>query len=119
MYGLPKGFDAKIFVGKRLDRITFAQYIVFFGFDDDLAVNLESSFVLEDQSGKHVQKQAAPIGSSEVMSLIGKTVKWAASEESGTLALGFEDGETLRFLDDNAPQYESYIIETSEGQIIV
>jgi hypothetical protein len=118
VYGLPTGFDATIFVGRRLDRICFAQYIIFFYFDDDLVVNLEASFTVEHASGKQSRKQAAPVDSSDVMALIGQTVKWAASEPEGTLAIGFEGGETLRFLDDKS-HYESYSIDTPEGRIIV
>jgi hypothetical protein len=119
MYGLPDDFDPTASIGKRLDRICFAQFIVFFYFDDDSSVNVESSFVLIPGPKGAPVKHAPPVLSSSVMSLIGKEVVRTDSKPDGTLLLVFENGASLQFLDDKAPHYESYVIKTAERDIVV
>ncbi len=123
MYGLPVDFDPTPFVGRRLDRICFAQSTIFFYFPKDLAkeeilngaasdeitIALESSFLLQARPGDAGTKQTSPVTSAEVMRLIGKNVTAAKSKRDGTLTLTFEDGAILQFLDES-PQYESYQI---------
>jgi hypothetical protein len=123
MYGLPADFDPAPFIGRRLDRICFAQSIIFFYFQkerskegfldgvasDEITVALESSFLLQVTPEDPGFKQTSPVASADVMRLIGKNVTAAKGKRDGTLALTFEDGATLSFLDDS-PRYESYQI---------
>ena len=118
MYGLPEDFDATIFLGKRLDSICFAQFVVSFYFDDDLSVSIESSFLVSSGAEQAAIKQSPPVLSSSAMELIGKKVTEAKPHRDGTLLLRFENKASLSFLDDKA-QYESYVIKSPAMEVIV
>ena len=78
MYGLPAEFDPTPFIGRRLDRICFAQSTIFFYFQKDLAeeevlkgaasdeitIALESSFILQARPGDSGTKQTSPVTSA-------------------------------------------------------
>ena len=110
MYGLPKDLDLSFFVGKRLDTVTFAEFVIHFNFDNKVRITLESEFQHQlDQDVKrgHVGVvQSVPVTHSTLMQLVGHSVVSAAAEEEGTLALVFDDGQVLRCFEQDVP-YES------------
>ena len=119
MYGLPKDFDAAIFVNQRLDHITFAEYTLRFGFEDKISINVTSSF--QHQVG--VENEIAPIqhvpvSESSLMQLIGHYVTHADGASDGTLTIEFDNGHILRVFDDD-PHYECYSINDGEREIYV
>jgi hypothetical protein len=118
MHGLPADFNAQVFVGHELTYVTFGQYLVAFGFGDELRVNLTSSFVLQGTRYDVMEGPRPPLEAAGVISLIGLKVSLAAGRTDGTLTLTFENGWVLQFLDDY-PNYESYIIKIGAQEIIV
>jgi hypothetical protein len=111
MYGLSHEFDLSFFVGKRLDSVIFYEFSMHFNFDGGVFVTLESAY--EHQQKRDVERrhtgtqQSVPVTHSAVMQLVGRTVASAAAEDGGTLAVEFDDGQVLRFLEHDMP-YESY-----------
>ena len=112
MYGLPVDFDASIFVGRELAQVTFTENTVHLTFDGDLAITVESSFILKLGAQAEAIKQAPPLKSSNLMTLVGSKIRLAEATRDGTLTLHFERGETLAFLDDSK-EYESYHIHAT------
>lgn len=118
MYGLQLDFDATVFVGRELMQICFTANTVGFAFSDDLSITLVSSFVHCNASSDEARKQAVPVLSSNLMHLIGHKVDSVSAAPDGTLALVFDNGHSLTFLDDSQ-EYESYSIRIGDKEIIV
>jgi hypothetical protein len=118
MYGLPKDFDASIFVGHELTQICFTANTIDFAFGDDIAITLTSSFKHSSATNDWEHTESVPVSSSTLMRLIGKRVTSADAVKDGTLTLSFETKERLTFLDDSR-DYESYSIRIGEKEIIV
>ncbi len=122
MYGLSKDLDLSFFVGKRLDTVTFAEFVIHFNFDDKVWITLESEFQHQlDQDVKHDHVgvvQSVPVTHSTLMRLVGHSVVSAAAEVGGTLALVFDDGQVLRCFELDVP-YESYQFSDGTDDYVV
>jgi hypothetical protein len=118
MYGLPADFDASIFIGRELVQVSFTTNTVHLVFDGDIAITVESSFVLQHSPGTEAVKQAPPVESSSLMALVGRQVRSAHADTDGTLTLRFDGGGTLACLDDSK-DYESYHIRLLGKEIVV
>jgi hypothetical protein len=122
MYGLPKDLDLSFFVGKRLDQVSFAQYVIFFFFDDKISITLESSF--QHQTRQEVENlrlgvmQSVPVTHSTLMQLVGHSVVSVSADDEGTLNLTFDDGQVLGCIEHRSP-YESYNFTDGEHLYIV
>jgi Family of unknown function (DUF6188) len=122
MHGLPEGLDLSFFVGKRLQKITFVEANIFFGFEGNVRITAMSSIQHQQMSDAHCNrigvKQSLPVNHSTLMSLLEKTVTEGHGDEEGTLSLTFNDGQVLRFFDDT-PGYESYSFTDGENEYFV
>jgi hypothetical protein len=117
MYGLPSDFDVSPFIGRRLDSVTFYEFMVHFSFEDGPQVSAESGFLFRRSSGELV-RQTPPISQSDVIGLVGKLVTSASASEEGTLNLTFDNGAFVEFRDD-LPNYESYSVYIGGQRTIV
>ena len=118
MYGLQQDFDATIFVGQELIQICFSANTVDFTFSGDILITLESSFIYRSTPTGADHREAVPVSSSDLMHLIGHKIDSATATSDGTLALIFDNGHALTFLDDST-DYESYSIRIGQREIIV
>jgi Family of unknown function (DUF6188) len=122
MYGLPEDLDLSFFVGKRLDTIAFAEFVIHFNFEGNVSVTLESSF--QHQRRLDVEKnwfgvqQSLPVAHSGLMQLVGRSVVSAVGDKEGTLTLSFDDGQVLCFFEHRSPS-ESYEFTDGEHYFIV
>lgn len=114
MHGLPLTFDVSPFAGTRLDSITFAEFGVHFHFERGgrpmISVSESSMYTYAIGASDLTYERAEAVVESRVMQLVGKSVTRARVWDECTLALDFEEGSTLAFLDDD-PNYECYVIE--------
>jgi hypothetical protein len=115
---LPKDFKPGVFVGRTLESVVFYAYVIFFAFDGEIGINLESdlTYKLADEQTRHVE--TIPISNSSVMRFVGKSVSAAGSSKDGTLTLTFEDGSSLGFRD-SRENLESCSIFLGNRRIIV
>ncbi len=119
MYGLPPEFDGAFFVGRTIEVISFTINSVFFAFDENVSLTVESSFehrLPTDEERGALQR--APVDSSSLMQLIGRPVVATDLDNDGTLILRFTDRHELRCFDD-LPNYECYRITFGKDEIIV
>jgi hypothetical protein len=117
MYGLPPDFDASVFVGARLDSMTFYEFLVLFSFErgeDSLSVGVESSFSFTPDG----QRMHVPVEASDAMRHVGRVITSAHAEGDGTLMIEFEGGTALRFFEHEAP-YESYSVCLPDGRRVI
>ncbi len=121
MYRLPKGFDGSFLVGRTLERVSFSENTVSFGFDENVAITVTSSLkheLLSDSVHTDSEVQSVPLSHSRLMQLTGRSLTIVKGEEDGTLILSFDNGQVLALFDDT-PNYESYSIKSGECEIIV
>lgn len=118
MYDLPKDLDFQEWIGKRLDLVSFGKYTIHFNFDGNLKITIESLFSYQ-RAG--MASAPAPIkvtvARSDLMRLLGHTIRNVSDEGENTLKIEFDNGDTLRFYDPHEP-YEAYLIEYA-GRLIV
>ena len=118
MYGLPKDFNASIFVEHELVQICFTINTIHLYFDGEVSVTLLASFAYSPTLNEASSIETVPVLSSSLMQLIGKKVGSATAKVDGTLTIVFQDGASLVCLDDSL-DYESYSIRIGEREIIV
>jgi len=118
MYELPKELDFCKWIGKRLDLVSFGKYTIHFDFDGHLRITVLSLFSYQ-KSG--TVKAPAPIkvtvAKSDLMQLLGRTIRNVSDEGERTLRIEFDNGDVLRFYDPHEP-YEAYHIECA-GKLTV
>lgn len=118
MHGLSKSLDLAIFVGRELQTVSFYPYTIHFGFDAELSINLESSYLHQVAADGPEDRIDVPPSESTLMQLAGKVVERAEREGEGTLVLRFTEGHVLKLFDDTK-WYESYQIEYKGVRTIV
>ncbi len=69
-------------------------------------------------SEKRIDIPDLPSVQSDLLYLLHRQIVKAFGEDAGTLAIVFDNGYTLRCLDDK-PGYEAYEIKIGDDQIIV
>jgi hypothetical protein len=119
MYKLPKGFDASIFVGCSLELVCFSSNNVTLHFSKTIVITVESTFMHYDKLSKVAPSVVTiPVAQSDIMQLLGHSVRDAAGDEQGTLVLVFDHNRILEIYDSSS-QYESYQIRHGDQLIVV
>src|SRR5947209_386106 len=91
MYGLPKDFDGKFFLNRRLELLSFSEYTVYFDFDEKVSISVGSSFQHHTASNNgNAPIQEVPVNESNLMQLVGHAVIRSKGEQNGTLMLEFD-----------------------------
>ena len=118
MYGLPSDFDASVFIGRELQMVAFTVNTVHLSFDGEVELTIETSFDVQLDDTSEAVRQAPPVQTSSLMSLVGRTIRSARAHSDGTLMLDFSGGGTLTCIDDSK-EYESYHIRVHGREIDV
>lgn len=116
MYSLPKDFDPALFVGRELQRICFPPYGWELQFEDSICIKVFGPLSLGAESLR--EEGSSPSTLSRLTALPGRRVVVADTEGRGTLVLTFDDGQTLRVIEDG-DAYECYHLHLGERAIIV
>ena len=119
MYGLSEDIDLSFLQDRELEHVTIGVYQVWFGFDKEVTISVESQFRYFD--GQRVWVWQPETGAAQIaaqtLSLLGAKIEKCQGHANGTLELTFPNGRLLTFLDPSS-QYESYQI-TRPGQTII
>jgi hypothetical protein len=117
MYGLPKDFNAAIFVGRNLEMIRFNENQVYLNFDQKLSIAVEDALSYQDKATLAPRTIEVPVLQSDLMQLLGHSITKASGNDEGTLTMEFDNGHILQCLD--GPHYEAYHIFQGHDEIIV
>ncbi len=123
MYTLPNDFDAAIFVGRRVETLTFSENTINldFGGDERLLVTTESGVTYEFRDSNDIpvtrQEKIRPPETSLVR-LVGKKVVSAAVRDNVNLQLQFENDDIVWF-DGRSQQYEMYRVFAGARELVV
>jgi hypothetical protein len=121
--GLPDGFDSSVFVGRRVDHVTFCEFTIFIGIDsstpaakDGITLSIFGLCVHEvpgEATEELVVDERAQ--RSGLMRLCGRTV--IASDPS-TLRLTMDDGQVLSAPVQGGP-YESFSVAVGDQEFVI
>jgi hypothetical protein len=124
MYGLPDDIDLSFLRGRKLDSVCIGLYQVRLVFKPG-NVKIDSFGVFKHRRADGVMvevKVEVEVGkvptSGILLSLLGSDVVQVDWNPDGTLNLTFTNGEVVTFIDDTSG-YESYWINSPDGQIVV
>ena len=119
MYGLKKEIDLSFLNDRELMQVGVGLNQVSFRFDENVAISSKSVFRYFDGQDEWIWRPEP--GSSEVaartLALLGATITGFESNENGTLAINFSNGQRLTMVD-SSNEYESYNI-IRPGQTII
>jgi hypothetical protein len=118
MYGLPSDFDPHIFVGRRLEAITFAENVIVLAFDEQLTVSVSGSVPYRGAADAELSVDTPPVPTTTLVTLVGGVVAATDLRSPRELILQFEGGASATLLDDS-DDYESYLINTGTREIVV
>lgn len=123
MYTLPNDFDATVFVGRRVEALTFSENTINldFGGDERLLVTTESGVTYEFRDGNDVpvtRQEEVKLPETSLVRLVGKRVVSAAVGDNVNLQLQFENGDIVWF-DGRSQQYEMYRIFVGARELVV
>ncbi len=105
-------------VGYTLELICFSQNQLVLHFDRKLTITVISALSHSDPSKLADELIEIPVLQSDLMQLLEHQITRAFGDQHGNLTLEFENGHILRCLD-NSRQYESYMIQFGDQEIIV
>ncbi|HLQ15028.1 MAG TPA: hypothetical protein VK256_04125 [Candidatus Eisenbacteria bacterium] len=118
MYGLPNDFDPQIFVGRRLETVTFAVNVIVLAFGDQLTVTILGSLPYFPAGDVEIRVDRPPVSSTSLVSVVGRNVVAFDLKSPRELILEFEGRASITLLDDS-DSYESYLIKTGKREIVV
>jgi len=117
MHSIPDDFDYSMFKDKRLDTVTFAEFVVYLQFDDGPLVSIESSYAYKTAPSEPEHNEEAPISLSSLTRLVGQIVRSAETTDESDMVLYFDEGRYIKINHDY--HYEAYRIEFHGQDIIV
>jgi hypothetical protein len=118
MHGLPKDFDASVFVGATIETVTFTVNTIHLAFDTALAITAQRHLRYRISSAASLEDDEVPVTNSGLMAMVGRVVESAEIRGPGDLILGLEGG-SLILVEDDSQHYESYTLTTPEGEVFV
>jgi hypothetical protein len=118
MYGVTDRIDLSKFVGTTLEQIAIGRYQIIFRFHPDGSIDSEGKWLLLGPDGSVVDQSEEPgeRDAYRVHVCLGQRVATATPEPPDAIAITFETGYVLRFVDDSE-HYESFNIQP--GGVIV
>jgi hypothetical protein len=118
MYGLPSDFDSSVFVGRRLESVTFAENVIVLAFSEALTVSI-SGTVLYKESVDSPEKRERPLTThSSLIGAVGRAVEATDFKSPRELILQLQKGFVVTLLDDS-DAYECYLISLADREIVV
>lgn len=118
MYGLPGDFNPDVFVGRRLESITFAENVIVLAFSGAVTVSI-SGTVLYQAAADTPQRRERPLTThTSFVSAVGRAVETTELKSPQELILRLEKGFLITLVDDS-DEYESYLISLGDREIVV
>lgn len=118
MYGLPSDFDPRMFLGRQLLSLTFAVNLIGLAFDEGVNVTVLGSVAYRHSLQSTVSIDSPPVTRTTLVRLVGDVVVASEARSRRELILRFERGGSVTLLDDS-DEYESYVINEGDREIIV
>lgn len=118
MYGLPKDISVTFFHERTLLQLCIGVHDLILNFDNEIRITVTSAVALVDSTNTVQRSDDFRAVVTNLVRLLNQKVVSAQGDESGTLTLGFDNGQVLAIYDDSK-EYESYTIKNGAQNIIV
>jgi hypothetical protein len=118
MYGLRSDFDPSVFVGHRLERVTFAENVILLVFSEALTVSISGTVLYQDAADTSPKRERPPVAHTSLVGAVGRTVEATELKSPQELILRLEGGFSITLLDDS-DEYECYLISVGDHETVV
>jgi hypothetical protein len=118
MYGLPDDFDPSVFVGRRLESITFAENVIVLTFSESVTVSISGTVLYQEAAGVPQRRERPLTTHTSFVGAVGRAVEATDLKSPRELILRLGGGFLIKLVDDS-DEYESYIISFGDREIIV
>lgn len=119
MYGLPGDFDPTVFVGRRLEAVTYGENYIRLDFGVGLGIVALSDVAHQATKGSGFSVDRVPSSDpSSLHTYVGRDVVAALVDPPRRLELALDGGGRIRLTDDS-DQYESFVISIGSDEIVV
>lgn len=118
MYGLTARFDASMFVGLRIESVTFAENAIHVSLGKGFAITSTTWIRYRANASGEPHRDELPVSESSLPALIGVSVSGGERTAHGGLVLSLESGGEIA-VDDDSDRYECFSITTPDGEIFV
>ena len=118
MYGLPSDFDSSVFVGHRLESVTFAENVIVLDFSDAISVSISGTVLYQESPAASPQRERPAASRTSLISAVGRTVEAVELKSPRELILRLERSFSVTLLDDS-DAYECYLISVGDQEIVV
>lgn len=113
VYGIPADETFDFFEGRRLDAVTFGRYKVSLFFDEGVGLDVEGPLAVTVPGGDERSAEDSRALAAPLLDLLALTVTAVRVDAPSSLALTFENGTTVRAIDDLGP-YECFDVHHGE-----
>jgi hypothetical protein len=118
MYGLPADFDHGVFVGRRLEYVTYGEHVIGLNFGDGLTVSVYGAVRYQETRDAPATTERSLVAETRLVAAVGQLVNATDLRSPNVLILRLENGATVTLLDDSN-EFESYLLEVSGRTIAV
>lgn len=118
MYGLPNDFDASVFVGRRIESVTFAENVIILAFSEAVSVSISGTVLYQESGDTSRKRERPPIAHTSLVGAVGRAVEATELKSPQELILRLEGGFSVTLLDDS-DAYECYLISLGDREIVV
>lgn len=118
MYGLPDDFDPGVFVGRRLESITFAENVIVLTFSEGVTVSISGTVFYQEAADTPRRRERPLTTHTSFVGAVGRTVEATDLKSPQELILRLEKGFSITLVDDS-DEYESYLISLGDRDIAV
>lgn len=118
MYGLPKNIDLSHLLQRELLQVCIGFNDLILRFDERILITItgECSYITNDEVVTEIESYCQ--SANLFCRLLGNKILEVIAQESGNLSLKFSNRDILMLRNDST-QFESFVIESPSGNIIV
>jgi hypothetical protein len=119
MHGFQDGTAFRFLCGATVQQICLGQYETILRLSPATTITLEGRYVHHIPSqGREIAQARSACGSNELFRLLGESVTEAVVLSPDSLKLCFSNGDCLLLIDDSE-QYESFMIQSAQGSMVI
>ena len=104
-----------VLVGKEVELLCFAQYIIYIHLDGDILLTAEAGFEHTHEDTKEVYSGESPMCCSGLMAVLECSVVSASIDENGHLCLAFSNADRLIIFKETG--YDSYRLKIGDREL--
>ena len=118
MHGFKNGTDFTVLKGLEVQQICLGLYETQIRFQPSAYISMEGRYIHQVADGREILQIRSSCGPNELFRLLGESVTEVDVVSPDTLCLLFSNSDVLLLIDDSE-QYESFVIGSNSGVIVI